>query len=110
MIQLGVEFSLTDTSERHVLMVQDTSELSFGFNPFQSRLSEVGNGAQLGFFVHPVIALVPHPVNVLSVGCPIKAKFYTHNSQLLIETLPELLSTSAIVPRQRKQPLPDILK
>lgn len=57
MIQMGVEFSLTDTSDRHVLLVQDTSELSFGFHPFQSGLSEVGSGDQLGFFVHPVIAL-----------------------------------------------------
>lgn len=57
MIQMGVEFSLTDTSDRHVLLVQDTSELSFGFTPFQSGLSEVGSGAQLGFFIHPVIAL-----------------------------------------------------
>lgn len=57
MIEMGVEFSLTDTSGRHVLLVQDTSEISFGFHPFQSGLSEVGSGAQLGFFVHPVIAL-----------------------------------------------------
>lgn len=57
MIQMGVEFSLSDTTDRHVLLVQDTSELSFGMYPFQSGFSEVGNGAELGFFVHPVIAL-----------------------------------------------------
>lgn len=57
MIQMGVEFSLTDTSDRHVLLVQDTSELSFGINPFQWGFSEVGNGYERGFYVHPVIAL-----------------------------------------------------
>lgn len=57
MIQMGVAISLTDTSDRHVLLVQDTSELSFGFSPFQSGLSAVGSGAELGFYVHPVIAL-----------------------------------------------------
>lgn len=57
MIQMGVEISLADTTDRHVLLVQDTSELSFGMYPFQSGLSEVGNGAERGFFVHPVIAL-----------------------------------------------------
>lgn len=57
MIQMGVEYSLADTSDRHVLLVQDTSELSFGYSPFQSGLSDVGNGFELGFYVHPVIAL-----------------------------------------------------
>ncbi len=57
MIQMGVEFSLTDTSNRHVLLVQDTSELSFGINPFQWGFSEVGNGYERGFYIHPVIAL-----------------------------------------------------
>lgn len=57
MIKMGVEFSLSDTTDRHVLLVQDTSELSFGLDPFQSDLSEVGSGSELGFYVHPVIAL-----------------------------------------------------
>lgn len=57
MIQMGVEFSLADMSDRHILLVQDTSELSFGMFPFQSGFSPVGNGAELGFYVHPVIAL-----------------------------------------------------
>jgi hypothetical protein len=57
MIQMGVEFSMSGTSTEHVLLVQDSSELSFGFNPFQSGLSEVGSGTELGFYIHPVIAL-----------------------------------------------------
>jgi hypothetical protein len=57
MIQMGVEFSMSGTTTDHVLLVQDSSELSFGFNPFQSGLSEVGGGAELGFYIHPVIAL-----------------------------------------------------
>lgn len=57
MIQMGVEFSMSGTTTEHVLLVQDSSELSFGFNPFQSGLSGVGGGAELGFYVHPVIAL-----------------------------------------------------
>lgn len=57
MIQMGVEFSMAGTSTEHVLLVQDSSELSFGFNPFQSGLSGVGGGEELGFYIHPVIAL-----------------------------------------------------
>ena len=57
MIQMGVEFSMSGTANRHVLLVQDSSEISFGFTPFQSGLSAVGGGVELGFYVHPVIAL-----------------------------------------------------
>jgi hypothetical protein len=55
MIQMGVEFSMSGTATEHVLLVQDSSELSFGFNPFQSGLSGVGGGEELGFYIHPVI-------------------------------------------------------
>ena len=54
---MGVEFSMSGTATEHVLLVQDSSELSFGFNPFQSGLSGVGGGEELGFYIHPVIAL-----------------------------------------------------
>ncbi len=57
MIQMGVEFSMSGTATEHVLLVQDSSELSFGYAPFQSGLSEVGSGAELGFYIHPVIAM-----------------------------------------------------
>lgn len=57
MIQMGVNFSMGGTSSGHILLVQDTSELSFGFNPFQSDLASVGSGVEHGFYIHPVIAL-----------------------------------------------------
>lgn len=57
MIQMGVEFSMSGTSKERVLLVQDSSELSFGYTPFQSGLSGVGSGTELGFYIHPVIAM-----------------------------------------------------
>lgn len=57
LIKMGVEFSLQNIESRHVLLLQDTSELSFGVAPFQDGLLEVGSGKEYGFFVHPVIAL-----------------------------------------------------
>lgn len=42
---------------RHVILVQDTSEISFGYQPFQQGLGPVGSGVESGFFVHPVIAM-----------------------------------------------------
>ena len=40
MIQMGVVISMSGTANRHVLLVQDSSEISFGFTPFQSGLSK----------------------------------------------------------------------
>jgi len=42
---------------KHILLIQDSSELSFGFEPFQSNLGPVGNGTERGFFIHPVLAV-----------------------------------------------------
>lgn len=43
--------------DRHVLLIQDTSEISFGYEPFQKGLGPVGNGESSGFMLHPVIAM-----------------------------------------------------
>jgi len=42
---------------KHILLIQDSSELSFGFEPFQSNLGPVGSGLESGFFIHPVLAV-----------------------------------------------------
>lgn len=41
----------------HLLLIQDTSEVSFGFEPFQKGLGPVGGGQESGFFLHPVLAM-----------------------------------------------------
>jgi len=42
---------------RHILLVEDTSEFSFGLEPRASGLGSVGNGTERGFFIHPVLAI-----------------------------------------------------
>ena len=44
-------------SELHVLLVEDTTEVSFGLNSQKTGLSKVGNGFSEGFFAHPVIGI-----------------------------------------------------
>jgi hypothetical protein len=42
---------------RHILLIQDTTEASFGYAPFQKGLSPVGSGIESGFHLHPVITV-----------------------------------------------------
>lgn len=42
---------------KHILLIQDTSEISFGYEPSQTGLGPVGNGLEQGFFIHPVLAV-----------------------------------------------------
>jgi hypothetical protein len=55
-------------AHRHILFVEDTSELSFGLNPTQTGLGQVGNGKESGFFLHPVITLDAADGGCLGLG------------------------------------------
>lgn len=57
MTDVAVRKTGQQVSGRHVLLVQDTSEMSFGYKPFQTGLGPVGNGVESGFFAHPVLAM-----------------------------------------------------
>lgn len=43
-----------------VLMVHDDTDMDYGYRPAISGLGPIGNGTHRGFFVHTVLALVPH--------------------------------------------------
>lgn len=47
----------TVSQGRHILLVEDSSEFSFGLEPHKTGLAQVGNGKELGFYLHPVLAL-----------------------------------------------------
>lgn len=44
-------------AQMHILMVEDTSEVSFGLDSGKIGLGKVGKGSSDGFFCHPVIGL-----------------------------------------------------
>ena len=44
-------------AQMHVLMAEDTSEISFGLDSGKTGLGKVGNGGSEGFFCHPTIGL-----------------------------------------------------
>lgn len=46
-----------DYSGRHILILNDTTEVSFGLEPDKKKLGKVGNGAESGFFLHPAIGI-----------------------------------------------------
>lgn len=59
---LGIHYTATlhmnkACEGRSILLIQDTSEASFGFQPFQKDLGPVGGGKESGFFLHPVLAM-----------------------------------------------------
>lgn len=43
--------------DKHILLLEDSSELSFGLLPRAGGLGKVGNGAESGFYIHPVLAV-----------------------------------------------------
>ena len=55
-------------AHRHILLVEDTSELSFGLEPHKTGLSKVGNGKEAGFYLHPVIVLDASDGGCLGLG------------------------------------------
>ena len=57
MINSAVQLVASACAGRHVLLIEDSSEISFGYAPFQQGLAKVGNGAEMGFYLHPVIAM-----------------------------------------------------
>lgn len=44
-------------ADKELLLIEDTSEMSFGHHPPVKDLAPVGNGMEMGYFVHPVLAL-----------------------------------------------------
>lgn len=53
----------------HVLLVEDTSEINFGWRKKQvSGLGPTGNGKDQGFFLHPVIVIEPEIKEVLGLA------------------------------------------
>lgn len=57
MIDSAVKLLAPICEGRHVLLIEDTSEISFGYQAFQQGLAPVGNGLEEGFYLHPVIAM-----------------------------------------------------
>jgi len=57
MVNSAVKLMGAACAGRHVLLIEDTSEISFGNAPFQQGLAMVGNGVEMGFYLHPVIAM-----------------------------------------------------
>lgn len=47
----------TAVANKHILLVEDSSEVSFGLLPRAGGLGRVGTGAESGFYVHPVLAV-----------------------------------------------------
>jgi hypothetical protein len=58
MLATAAEHCATRVAGRHVLAIQDTSEINYQAHAGRSRvLGPVGNGSDLGFFIHPCLAV-----------------------------------------------------
>src|SRR5215470_15085948 len=58
MVAYRARLAATAASGRHVLAIQDTSELNYQTQSGRKRgLGTVGNGSDVGMFVHPVLAV-----------------------------------------------------
>jgi hypothetical protein len=68
-------------SAMHILLVQDTTEISFGLNSDKTGLGKVGNGGHDGFFSHPAIG-----INAANGGCLGLAAAEIHLRQECIPT------------------------
>lgn len=57
-------------SGRHVLLIQDTSEINYQSKAGRKRgLGKVGNGSDMGLFVHPVVVVdATGPADILGLG------------------------------------------
>lgn len=51
-----------------VLMVQDTTELDYTVHPTTTNLGPIGNGGGRGLLLHTMLAVVPHPRQVLGIA------------------------------------------
>ena len=58
----------SDISNRHILIIEDTTELSFGLELQKKKLGKVGNGHQSGFFLHPALVLDAQTGGCLGLG------------------------------------------
>lgn len=55
-------------SGRHILIIEDTTEVSFGLEPNKKELGKIGNGHHSGFFFHPAICLDAQNGGCLGLG------------------------------------------
>ena len=55
-------------SGRHILILEDTTEVSFGLEPNKKELGKIGNGHHSGFFFHPAICLDAQNGGCLGLG------------------------------------------
>jgi Transposase DDE domain len=72
-------------SKMHILLTQDTTEISFGLNSDKTGLGKVGNGKNDGFFSHPVICM-----NAANGGCLGLGAVEIHQRQECIPTEVEI--------------------
>lgn len=47
----------TAVTGKHVLLIEDSSQISFGLTPRATGLGSVGTGTTSGFYIHPVLAV-----------------------------------------------------
>lgn len=57
LIQQAAVQTAAAVAGKHVLLIEDSSELSFGLLPRATGLGTVGNGKEHGFYIHPVLAV-----------------------------------------------------
>jgi Transposase DDE domain len=57
-----------DIHTKHVLLVQDTTQISFGLDSRKKDLGKVGDGSHYGFFAHPVIGIDTSNGGCLGLG------------------------------------------
>lgn len=68
LIQMHTARTASACLGRHVLHIEDSSEMSFGLNPVCQGLGKVGCGKEEGFFLHPVIAVDADNGGCLGLG------------------------------------------
>jgi hypothetical protein len=76
------------TAGRHVLGIQDTSEINYRAHANRvSGLGRVGNGKDVGFFIHPMLVLDAHDGSCLGLGA-IKTWIRTEEADPNYQKLP----------------------
>jgi hypothetical protein len=83
-------------SQMHILLVQDTTEVSFGLNSQKTGLGKVGNGFSEGFFAHPVIGIDASTGGCLGLAATaIHLRQEYHPTEAEIEVAKQSLEKSA---------------
>jgi hypothetical protein len=88
--------------EKHVLIINDTSEISFGLNSGKTGLGKVGNGNSEGFFLHPCIGMDASNGACLGLGAlEVHLRQEYHPTELEITKAKESLEKSALKKAQK---------